>query len=318
MQQSLEIIRRRVDETGTREPSIQRQGADRILVQVPGIGSAEELLQIIGKTARLSLPPGGQPHHRRQRRGRASTQEMLPSMDEQGVYYVLEKRAVVTGEQLGGQPALLRPERPAGGDLPLQPVGRRRLRRSTPAENIGKPFAIVLDNEVISAPVIQAHIAGGSGIITGNFTPEESTRLAILLRAGALPAEIKVLEQRTIGPELGQDSIDAGAMSAVVALVAVVVFMVASYGWFGWIADRRRWCMNLILIFALMTADRGDADHARHRRHRADHRHGGGRQRADLRAHPRGAEDRARAGAGDRARLREGVLARSSTPTSPR
>ncbi len=251
LQQSLEIIRRRVDETGTREPTIQRQGTDRILVQVPGIGSAQELLQIIGKTARLSFHPvvtrttdaNAQP---------GLDQEILPSADEKGVYYIVEKRAVVTGEQLDdSQPSFDQNGRPAV-TFRFNPSGGAAFGQYT-GENIGKPFAIVLDNQVISAPVIQAHIAGGSGIITGNFTPEESTRLAILLRAGALPAAIKVLEQRTIGPELGQDSIDAGKLSAMVALVAVCLFMVACYGWFGLIADVAL-VLNLFLIFALMTA----------------------------------------------------------------
>ena len=145
---------------------------------------------------------------------------------------MLERRAVVTGEQLvdsqpsfdqNGQPAVTFRFNPAGGAAFGQYT----------AENIGKPFAIVLDDEVISAPVIQSHIAGGSGIITGNFTPEESTRLAILLRAGALPAEIKVLEQRTIGPELGQDSIDAGRIAALVALGAGPRLHGAPTGSFG-------------------------------------------------------------------------------------
>ena len=223
---------------------------DRILIQVPGIGSAEELLAIIGKTARLSFHPVAS------RTTDANVapgldQVVYPSKDEQGVYYVLEKRAVVTGEQLtdsqpsfdqNGQPAVTFRFNPAGGAAFGQYT----------AQNIGKPFAIVLDGEVISAPVIQSHIPGGSGIITGNFTPEQSTQLAILLRAGALPAAIKVLEQRTIGPELGADSIQAGKVSAVVALVAVAVFMVLSYGMFGLIANVAL-ILNLFLIFALLT-----------------------------------------------------------------
>jgi preprotein translocase subunit SecD len=251
LQQSLEIIRRRVDETGTREPSIQRQGEDRILVQVPGIGSAEELLAVIGQTARLSFHPVVS------RSTDPSVQPGLdelayPSADEPGISYVLERRAVVSGDQLvdsqpsfdqNGQPAVTFRFNAAGGAA----FG------SYTAENIGEPFAIVLDEEVISAPVIRSHIPGGTGIITGNFTPEESTRLAILLRAGALPAEITVLEQRTVGPELGQDSIEAGEMAAGAALIAIGVFMLASYGLFGIFA-----CValatNLVLIFALMTA----------------------------------------------------------------
>jgi preprotein translocase subunit SecD len=251
MLQSLEIIRRRVDETGTREPSIQRQGEDRILIQVPGIGSAEELLAIIGQTARLSFHPvvarttdaAAEP---------GLDEVIYPSLDEPGVFYTLERRAVVTGDQLvDSQPSFDQNGQPAV-NFRFNPQGGAAFGRYT-AENIGSPFAIVLDEEVISAPVIQSHIAGGSGIITGNFSPEESTRLAILLRAGALPAEIKVLEQRTIGPELGQDSIEAGRLAAIVALAAVMVFMTVSYGLFGVFACLAL-MVNLTLIFALMTA----------------------------------------------------------------
>jgi preprotein translocase subunit SecD len=250
MQQSLEIIRRRVDESGTREPSIQRQGADRILVQVPGVGSAEEILQIIGTTARLSFH--GVVNRTTDPNVRPGLDEMVvPAENEPGVYYVLQKAAVVTGEQLDdSQPSFDQNGRPAV-TFRFNPTGGAAFGSYT-AENIGKPFAIVLDNQVISAPTIQSHIAGGSGIITGNFTPEESTRLAVLLRAGALPAEIKVLEQRTVGPELGQDSINAGAVSAAVAFAAVSVFMVVSYGWFGIMAVAAL-IVNMTLILALMT-----------------------------------------------------------------
>lgn len=250
MHQSLEIIRRRVDETGTREPSIQRQGADRILVQVPGIGSAEELLSVIGQTARLSFHPvisrsadaGVQP---------GLDQIVLPSMDETGVYYVLDRHAVVTGDQLvDSQPTYDQNNRPAV-NFRFNPQGGATFGAYT-AQNIGSPFAIVLDDEVISAPVIQSHIPGGTGIITGNFTPEESSRLAILLRAGALPAEIKVLEQRTVGPELGADSIRAGGAAAGAAFVGIIVFMTATYGIFGVIASFGM-IMNIVLLLALMT-----------------------------------------------------------------
>ncbi len=250
MQQSLEIIRRRVDETGTREPSIQRQGADRVLVQVPGVGSAEELLAVIGQTARLSFHPVV--NRTTDATVRPGLDEVIhPSLDEPGMFYVLERRAVVTGDQLvDSQPSFDQNGQPAV-NFRFNPQGGAAFGRYT-AENIGKPFAIVLDDEVISAPVIQSHIPGGTGIITGNFTPEDSTRLAILLRAGALPAEIRVLEQRVIGPELGQDSIEAGRFSALVALLAVGGYMIASYGFFGVVACVAL-LVNLALIFALMT-----------------------------------------------------------------
>jgi preprotein translocase subunit SecD len=250
MQQSLEIIRRRVDETGTREPSIQRQGADRILVQVPGIGSAEELLAVIGKTAKLSFHPvvnrtsdaGVEP---------GLDDVVYPSMDEPGIYYVLERRSVVTGDQLvDAQPTFDQNNQPAVS-FRFNPAGGAAFGAYT-AENIGNPFAIVLDEQVISAPVIQAHISGGSGIITGSFTPEESAQLAILLRAGALPAEITVLEQRTVGPELGADSIRSGTVATIVAFAGIIGFMVLVYGFFGMIASVAL-VMNMVLVMALLS-----------------------------------------------------------------
>jgi preprotein translocase subunit SecD len=164
---------------------------------------------------------------------------------------LLERRAVVTGEQLvDAQPSFDQNGRPAVS-FRFNPGGGAAFGAYT-AQNIGNPFAIVLDEEVISAPVIQAHIAGGSGIITGSFTPEESTRLAVLLRAGALPAEIAVLEQRTVGPELGADSIASGGKAALAAFIGIIAFMVATYGLFGAIASFGM-VMNIVLLIALMT-----------------------------------------------------------------
>lgn len=250
MRLSLEIIRRRVDEAGTREPTIQRQGADRILIQVPGIGSAEELKELIGTTARLTFHPvvnvTSNPDQVPEPR-----QVIYPSIDEPGTYYILEQTPVVSGEQLvDAQPGMDQNNRPAV-NFRFNPAGGRAFGIYT-AENIGNPFAIVLDGEVISAPVIQSHIPGGSGIITGRFTVEETSQLAVLLRAGALPAEMDFLEERTVGPELGQDSIDAGRMAAMVAMVAVLAFMVASYGIFGIIANIAL-LLNISMIFALLS-----------------------------------------------------------------
>ncbi|MBN8294165.1 protein translocase subunit SecD [Rhodobacter sp. NTK016B] len=250
MRQSLEIIRRRVDEVGTREPTILRQGADRILIQVPGIGSADELKALIGTTARLTFHPVV---------GTASNadaasdprQLVYPDMDTPGLYYILEPTPVVNGEQLtDAQPTFDQNGRPAVS-FRFNPAGARAFGLYT-AENIGSPFAIVLDGEVVSAPVIQSAIPGGSGIITGRFTVEESTQLAVLLRAGALPAEMTFLEERTIGPELGQDSVDAGKIAAVVAMVLVLLYMGLSYGLFGWIANIAL-LFNVALIFALLS-----------------------------------------------------------------
>ncbi|WP_099827628.1 protein translocase subunit SecD [Oceaniglobus indicus] len=250
MRQSVEIIRRRVDEVGTREPTIQRQGTDRILIQVPGIGSAAELKDLIGTTAQLTFNPVV---------GRTSDantrpeprQKVLPSLDEPGQFYIVESTPVVTGEELtDAQPAFDQNGRPAV-NFRFNPSGARKFGDYT-AENIGSPFAIVLDDEVISAPVIQSHIPGGSGIITGNFNIEESTNLAVLLRAGALPAEMTFLEERTIGPELGQDSIDAGRIACLVAFGAVLVFMGLSYGLFGMFANIAL-LLNVGLLFGLLS-----------------------------------------------------------------
>ncbi len=250
IRQSLEIIRRRVDEVGTREPTIQRQGEDRILIQVPGIGSAEELKALIGTTAQLTFNPvisrSGDPDA-----SQSSRQVVYPLLDAPGTYYTLERTPVVSGEQLvDAQPSFDQNGQPAV-TFRFNPAGARAFGDYT-AENIGSPFAIVLDEEVISAPVIQSHIPGGSGIITGNFTVEESTQLAVLLRAGALPAELTFLEERTIGPELGQDSIEAGQIACIVAFVLVLAFMWASYGLFGVFANIAL-LINVGLIFGLLS-----------------------------------------------------------------
>lgn len=251
VQQALEIIRRRIDEVGTREPTIQRQGADRILIQVPGLGSASELKDIIGTTAQLTF----QPVVTRTSDGTTNPgagNEIAPSLDEEDVYYILERGAVVTGEELvDAQPSFDQNGRPAVS-FRFNPTGARKFGDYT-ADNIGNPFAIVLDNEVISAPVIQAHISGGSGIITGRFSVEESTNLAVLLRAGALPAGLDFLEERTIGPELGADSIQAGKIACIVAFIGVLVFMGLSYGLFGLFANVAL-IINVGLIFGLLSA----------------------------------------------------------------
>ena len=250
VRQALEIIRRRIDAVGTREPTIQRQGSDRILIQVPGIGSATELKEIIGTTARLTFNPvvstGSDPAARAE-----PGQKVVPSMDQEGVYYTLESAPVVTGEELvDAQPSFDQNGRPAV-TFRFDTQGARAFGDYT-LNNIGQPFAITLDDEVISAPVIQSHIPGGSGIITGRFTVEESTNLAILLRAGALPAGLDFLEERTIGPELGQDSIEAGKVATGVAFAAVLIFMFLAYGLFGIFANIAL-ILNIALLFGLLS-----------------------------------------------------------------
>ena len=250
MQQSLEIVRRRIDEVGTREPTIQRQGTDRILIQVPGVGSAQEVKDIIGTTAQLTFQPVvGRTSDANASAG--SGNMLVPSLDEAGTFYILERAPVVTGEELtDAQPAFDQNGRPAV-NFRFNVAGARKFGDYT-ADNIGAPFAIVLDNEVISAPTIQSHIAGGSGIITGSFSVEESTNLAVLLRAGALPAGLTFLEERTIGPELGQDSIDSGKLAAMAGGVLVVVFMILTYGLFGFFATIALG-INMAMIFGVLS-----------------------------------------------------------------
>ncbi len=248
--QSLEIIRRRVDEAGTREPTIQKQGNKRILVQVPGLASSEELIALLGKTAKLTF---------HEVISIESNLQVAVKMDEmvvkdeqnEGLLYLLRKRPVVSGENLtNAQPSFDENGLPAVS-FNFNPSAALKFGNYT-RDNIGSPFAIVLDNKVISAPTIRSHIPGGSGIISGNFSVEESNRLAILLRSGALPAEIEVLELRTIGPELGRDSINAGKLAALIGGILVLVFMWMSYGLFGIFANIAL-VLNIVLVMALLS-----------------------------------------------------------------
>ena len=248
--QSLEIIRRRVDETGTREPTIQKQGRKRVLVQVPGLGSSEELIALLGKTAKLTFnevvsmdTSSNVP---------AKIDEIVVGSEQnEDLFFLLKKRPVVSGENLtNALPSFDENGLPAVS-FNFNPSAALKFGNYT-KENIGSPFAIVLDEVVISAPTIRSHIPGGSGIITGNFSVEESNRLAILLRSGALPAEIEVLELRTIGPELGRDSINAGKLAALIGGLLVLVFMWLSYGLFGLFANVAL-MLNIILVMALLS-----------------------------------------------------------------
>ena len=250
IQQSLEIIRRRVDEVGTREPTIQRQGENRILIQVPGIGSADELKRLIGTTARLTFHPVV----RTASSGDAEVgagNAIFQDLENESEWYIVEATPVLSGEDLtDAQPAFDQNGQPSVS-FRFNPSGARVFGQYT-TENVGSLFATVLDDRVITAPQIREPITGGAGQITGNFTIESSTNLAVLLRAGALPAEMIFLEERTIGPELGQDSIDAGRIACLVAFGAVMVFMALSYGLFGIFANIAL-LLNVGLMFAVLS-----------------------------------------------------------------
>ena len=253
VEQSIEIVRRRVDETGVAEPVIQQQGDSRILVQLPGIKDPERIKRLLGQTAKLNfhmldetvsiqeaesgtLPAGSM---------------LLYGPEEEGrIPYVVRRTVEVGGDRLVDAQPTFQDGQPIVS-FRFDAAGGRRFGELT-SQNVGRRLAIVLDREVVSAPRIQTAINGGSGIITGRFTPQEVTELSILLRAGALPAPLTVLEERTVGPGLGADSIEAGKIASIIGLAAVVVFIVISYGLFGLMAAIAL-LFNLSLIVALLS-----------------------------------------------------------------
>jgi preprotein translocase subunit SecD len=237
--QSIEIVRRRVDELGTVEPLIQRQGADRVLVQVPGLDDPSRLKELLGRTAKLTFRMVDMSMSAQQaiETRPPAESEILMSSDRPPAPYLIERRVVVSGEDLlDSQPGFDQRTNEPIVTFRFNNNGARRFAQAT-QQNVGRPFAIVLDNEVISAPVIREPILGGTGQISGNFTVQQANDLAILLRAGALPAPLNVIEERTVGASLGQDSINAGINAAYLGIILVVVFMFATYGLFGLIAN---------------------------------------------------------------------------------
>jgi protein-export membrane protein SecD len=237
--QSIEIVRRRVDELGTVEPLIQRQGANRVLVQVPGLDDPTRLKELLGRTAKLTFRMVDQTMSAQQAIETRPPPEsdVLMSSDRPPIPYLIERRVVVSGEDLvDAQPGFDQRTNEPIVTFRFNNNGARRFAQAT-QQNVGRPFAIVLDNEVISAPVIREPILGGTGQISGSFTVQQANDLSILLRAGALPAPLTVIEERTVGAGLGQDSIEAGKLAAIVGSLLVVAFMFATYGLFGLFAN---------------------------------------------------------------------------------
>ena len=252
MAQAVEVIRRRIDELGTREPTIIRQGDTRIVVQVPGLQNPEALKALLGKTAKLEfklVDVDADPALAAQGRAPAGSQ-VLPNA-EGGGPIVVKRRALITGDQLIDSQPTYQDGIPVVS-FRFDSVGGKRFAKAT-QENVGKPFAIILDGKVISAPRINEPILGGSGIIQGNFTTQTANELAILLRSGKLPVELKVIEERTVGPDLGADSIRAGAIASVLATLFVAIFMIVTYGRFG-VYSVVALFLNAILVFAVMSA----------------------------------------------------------------
>lgn len=229
--QSIEIVRRRIDELGTKEPVIQRQGTDRIVVQLPGLQNPEEVKHLLGKTAKLSFHlVDSSSSVADARRGKLSNTSRLIN-GSSGSVYVIKRKPVVGGENLIDANVSFQEGAPVVS-FKFDAIGGKRFGEAT-TNNIGEHLAIVLDNEVLSAPTIQTAITGGSGVITGSYTTESANELALLLRSGALPAPLEVLEERTVGAGLGADSISEGVTASLIGLAAIVIFMVAAYGLFG-------------------------------------------------------------------------------------
>lgn len=257
VEQSIEIVRRRIDEVGTKEPNIQRQGDDRILVQLPGVEDPGYIKNLLGQTAKMTFrllnaetpyaamlqgpPPAGSelmPGDEKSREGKASL-------------YVVQKRVLLGGDNLEDASVSFDEYNRPQVNFKFDTVGGRKFGEIT-QQNIGQHLAIVLDKKVISAPTIQSAITGGSGVITGQFSVQEANDLALLMRAGALPAPLTVIEERTVGPDLGADSINAGQHATIIGVLFIVVFMVLGYSLFGLIADVAL-IFNLIFLFAALS-----------------------------------------------------------------
>ncbi len=257
LEQAITIISIRIDELGLTQPTIQRQGSDRILVQAPG-ADPERLKQIIGKIAKMNFhlldPEFTTPDP--SRRPKPGTMVLPEYRDKKQTYttpptyYLVKKRVEVSGENLVDSQATVQDGQPVVS-FRFDPVGARRFGNVT-KRNVNKPFAIVLDNEVISAPRIREPILSGSGIISGSFTTESARDLALLLRSGSLPVPLTIIEERSVGPSLGADSIRAGKYASMFALLAVVVFMALAYGSFGMMANVAL-VLNLVLIAAVLS-----------------------------------------------------------------
>ena len=244
LDQSLEIVRRRIDEIGTNEPTIVRRGNDRILVELPGLDDPNRIKNLLGKTANLSFRIVSESDD-------AFGSELLFFEDGKSQLNV-NKRVVMSGDNLTtAKPKFDSRNNETIVTFTLDRVGAKRFGRVT-TNNVGKRLAIILDNKIISAPQIREPIIGGNGQISGNFTFQSATDLALLLRSGALPAPLNIIEERTVGPDLGEDSIKAGAISLVIGFLLVILFMFYKYKFLGLIANVSL-IVNLTLLMGILT-----------------------------------------------------------------
>jgi protein-export membrane protein SecD len=245
LDQALEIVRRRIDEVGTNEPNILKRGNDRILVELPGLDDPMRIKKLLGKTANLTF--------------RFISQNSDSTFGVEKLFYedqiteaFVSKRIILSGENLlDAQARMDTQANETVVSFGLDRVGTKRFAKAT-STNIGKQLAIILDGKIISAPVIRDAIVGGSGQISGNFTFQSATDLALLLRSGALPAPMNIIEERTVGPDLGQDSINAGILALIIGFVLVIIFMGIKYKIFGLIANTAL-ILNLFLLLGVLT-----------------------------------------------------------------
>ncbi len=245
LDQALEIVRRRIDEVGTNEPNILKRGNDRILVELPGLDDPMRIKKLLGKTANLTF--------------RFVSQNADSTYGVEKLFYedeikeaLVSKRIILSGENLlDAQARMDNQTNETVVSFNLDRVGTKRFGKAT-STGVGKQLAIILDGKIISAPVIRDAILGGSGQISGNFTFQSATDLALLLRSGALPAPMNIIEERTVGPDLGQDSIDAGILALIIGFVLVIIFMAIKYKIFGLIANITL-ILNLFLLLGILT-----------------------------------------------------------------
>ncbi len=245
LDQALEIVRRRIDEVGTNEPNILKRGSDRILVELPGLDDPMRIKNLLGKTANLTF--------------RFVTQKSEETFGTEKIFFedgseevVVSKRIILSGDNLlDAQPRMDTQTNETIVTFTLDRVGAKRFGKAT-TNGVGKRLAIVLDGKIVSAPVVRSAIVGGNGQISGNFTFQSATDLALLLRSGALPAPLNIIEERTVGPDLGQDSINAGMVALVIGFILVIVFMFIKYKFFGLIANTAL-IMNLFFLIGILT-----------------------------------------------------------------
>ena len=245
LDQAIEIVRRRVDEVGTNEPNILKRGNDRILVELPGLDDPNRIKSLLGKTANLTF------QFISQNSEESFGTEKL-SFEDGSREAIVSKRIILSGDNLvDAKPTMNSQTNETVVSFSLDRVGAKKFGKAT-STSVGKQLAIVLDGKIISAPSVREPIIGGSGQISGNFTFQSATDLALLLRSGALPAPLNIIEERTVGPDLGQDSIDAGILSLIIGFLLVIFFMIYKYRAFGLIANLAL-ITNLFLLIGILT-----------------------------------------------------------------